>query len=189
MKRVFQLFCFLICFTSLSAQENQTKENTNVWNDLRHAWKSWWISHPTASLLDYGVFHYRKSFELKEIPKTFIIHVSADNRYNLYVNGTFICEGPVKSDFLHWNYESADISPYLHPAEHGFKSVEIKPHPGYLTHIKGVMPHSEGLIEVDLNFREGHVIGIVTLPDNLTGRFIWKEKPVLLKAGRQEINL
>ena len=52
---------------------------------------------------------------MKEVPKTFVVHVSADNRYNLYVNGSFICEGPVKSDFLHWNYESVDIAPYLHP--------------------------------------------------------------------------
>jgi hypothetical protein len=113
MKKTVQLILFLICYTNLSAQENTISVNTNVWNDLRHAWKSWWISHPTASLLDYGVFHYRKSFTLNEVPKKFIVHVSADNRYRLSVNGTFICEGPVKSDFLHWNYETVDIASYL----------------------------------------------------------------------------
>ena len=113
MKQTTLSFLFLICFTTLPAQENQIRENTNVWQDLRHAWKSWWISHPSASLLEYGVFHYRKSFEMTEVPKSFIVHVSADNRYRMFVNGSFICEGPVKSDFLHWNYESVDIAPYL----------------------------------------------------------------------------
>ena len=115
-QRILFLF-FLISYSVLYGQENQIKENTNAWNDLRHAWKSWWISHPSVSLLDYGVFHYRKSFELKEVPETFVVHVSGDNRYSLLVNGTFICEGPVKSDFLHWNYESVDIAPYLHTGE------------------------------------------------------------------------
>jgi alpha-L-rhamnosidase len=112
-KQKILVLLFLTLSGVMSAQENDIKENTNVWNDLRHAWKSWWISHPTASLLDYGVFNYRKTFELKNVPETFLVHVSADNRYNLFVNGSFVCEGPVKSDFLHWNYESVDISPYL----------------------------------------------------------------------------
>lgn len=111
---IFAIF-FLICFAGLTAQENQNKVNTNDWNNLRHSWKSWWISHPASSLLDYGVFHYRKTFDLKEVPDRFVVHVSADNRYSLYVNGTFVCEGPVKSDFLHWNYETVNIAPYLHP--------------------------------------------------------------------------
>jgi alpha-L-rhamnosidase len=113
MRRIINLFLFLFCSLIFVAQENPTIENTNDWNSLRHAWKSWWISHPTASLLDYGVFHYRKTFELKEVPEKFIVHVSADNRYRLFINGTFICEGPPKNDFLHWNYESVDIAPYL----------------------------------------------------------------------------
>ncbi|MBK7710390.1 MAG: alpha-L-rhamnosidase [Bacteroidales bacterium] len=113
MKRRKLLIIILLICAGVSAQENLINENTNVWNDLNHAWKSWWISHPSAPLLEYGVFNYRKSFEMNDVPNTFIVHVSADNRYRLFVNGSFICEGPVKSDFLHWNYESVDIAPYL----------------------------------------------------------------------------
>ena len=35
----------------------------------------------------YGVYHMRKTFELDEVPSRFIVHVTADNRYKLYLNG------------------------------------------------------------------------------------------------------
>jgi alpha-L-rhamnosidase len=78
-------------------------------------WKASWITHPSVSVLDYGVFHFRKSFELSEKPDEFIIHVSADNRYRLYVNGTPVCFGPSRGDPGHWFYESIDIAQFLKP--------------------------------------------------------------------------
>lgn len=76
-------------------------------------WKANWITHPTADLDDYGVYHFRRTFELSEKPTTFVIHVSADNRYKLYVNGTQASFGPARSDLAHWRYETVDIAPYL----------------------------------------------------------------------------
>ena len=80
-------------------------------------WKASWITHPTESVLDYGVFHFRKSFELRENPGEFIIHVSADNRYRLFVNGVPVCFGPSRGDLKHWFYESIDIAPLLKPGK------------------------------------------------------------------------
>jgi len=51
-------------------------------------WEASWITHPSESVMDYGVFHFRKSFTLDKKPDGFIIHISADNRYRLFVNGT-----------------------------------------------------------------------------------------------------
>jgi len=103
----------LIC-TNLSAQPVQQvaleKINPSL---LNNSWKAQWISHPTESLVDYGVFHFRKSFELKEQPKEFIINISADNRYRLFVNGKAVCFGPARADLEHWSYESIDIAPFL----------------------------------------------------------------------------
>ena len=76
-------------------------------------WEASWITHPTESVLDYGVFHFRKSFDLGRKPEVFIIHVSADNRYRLFVNGTPVCSGPARGDLKHWFFESIDIAPYL----------------------------------------------------------------------------
>ncbi len=80
---------------------------------LTNHWKAQWITHPTESALDYSVFHFRKSFELSSVPEEFIIHISADNRYRLFVNGKAVCFGPARGDLAHWFYESIDISQFL----------------------------------------------------------------------------
>ncbi|HLN73610.1 MAG TPA: hypothetical protein VK205_09965, partial [Prolixibacteraceae bacterium] len=77
---------------------------------LVNHWKAQWITHPSESLLDYGVFHFRKSFDLNAVPSEFIIHISADNRYRLFVNGQAVCFGPQRGDLAHWYYESIDIA-------------------------------------------------------------------------------
>lgn len=82
---------------------------------LNSRWKAQWIAHPTESIIDYGVFNFRKSVDLKEVPKEFIIHISADNRYRLFVNGTAVCFGPARADLEHWAFESIDIAPFLKP--------------------------------------------------------------------------
>jgi hypothetical protein len=72
-----------------------------------------WITHPTADLNAHGVFNFRKSFELDTKPESFVIEVSADPRYRLYVNGTPVCFGPAKSGVNNWRYERLDIARYL----------------------------------------------------------------------------
>jgi hypothetical protein len=84
---------------------------------LTNHWKAQWITHPSESVLDYGVFHFRKSFELATVPSEFIIHLSADNRYRLFVNGRAVCFGPQRGDLAHWYYESIDIASYLKPGK------------------------------------------------------------------------
>ena len=46
-----------------------------------------WIFPPGAAGHEFGVFHVRRVFELAAKPASFVVHVSADNRYRLYVNG------------------------------------------------------------------------------------------------------
>jgi len=58
---------------------------------------------------DYAVVMFRRSFSLAEKPKNFIVHVSADNRYKLYVNGKYASIGPQLSDWRHWRYETIDM--------------------------------------------------------------------------------
>jgi len=72
-----------------------------------------WVAHPTAPGNEFGVFHFRRVFDLDSVPDTFTVHVSADNRYRLFVNGTQVASGPQRSDLMHWRYETVDLAPYL----------------------------------------------------------------------------
>jgi alpha-L-rhamnosidase len=80
---------------------------------LQKRWSARWISVPGASPTGYGVYHFRRTFELKAKPASFVIHVTADNRYQLYVNGKRVNSGPARGDLLHWRFETVDIAPYL----------------------------------------------------------------------------
>ncbi len=80
---------------------------------LHGFWQAKWIAGSRMAGMDFGVFHFRKSFELGSTPANFIIHISADNRYRLFVNGHSICTGPARSDLSNWNFETVDIAPYL----------------------------------------------------------------------------
>jgi len=72
-----------------------------------------WVSYPSANQTAYGVYHFRKSFDLEKVPEKLVIHVSADNRYNLFVNGQRVCYGPAKGDLQTYKYDVIDIAPFL----------------------------------------------------------------------------
>lgn len=80
---------------------------------LKAGWPANWITCPGISQREYGVYHFRKSFELDKKPGQFIIHISADNRYRLFVNGTPVCSGPARGDLYNWFFETVDLSSYL----------------------------------------------------------------------------
>ncbi|MDA3822758.1 MAG: alpha-L-rhamnosidase [Bacteroidales bacterium] len=115
MKRTLICALLLVFAAAISAQESKVKINHEGkdFSMLKHAWKAQWITHPSESTLDYGVFNFRKTFELKSVPEEFIVHVSADNRYRLYVNGEYIVNGPSIGDINNYRYETINISEHL----------------------------------------------------------------------------
>jgi hypothetical protein len=74
-----------------------------------------WIAPPNLPGDSFTVFHARRTFELSAVPSSFVVHVSADNQYRLYVNGTHVSSGPQRSDVDHWRYESLDLARHLRP--------------------------------------------------------------------------
>jgi len=77
------------------------------------AWNSQWITHPHIDKTAHHLIHFRKPFELTEPPEQCIVHLSGDNRYRLYVNGTEVVYGPQLADIRHWRYETVDLAPFL----------------------------------------------------------------------------
>ncbi|MEN8247661.1 MAG: alpha-L-rhamnosidase N-terminal domain-containing protein [Bacteroidota bacterium] len=102
----------------ISPESTVTKNHAGKdFNKLKHTWKAQWITHPTESTLDYGVFLFRHSFKLDHKPENFNIFVSADNRYRLYVNGESVCFGPSIGDLTHQRYETIDIANWLNEGD------------------------------------------------------------------------
>lgn len=79
----------------------------------RERWAAQWIACPEAPQRDAGVFHFRKTIDLTDLPREFVVYVSADNRFIFFVNGTRVGEGPAASDLGHWKYETFDLRPFL----------------------------------------------------------------------------
>jgi hypothetical protein len=72
-----------------------------------------WITMPGIEGSEYGVYYFRKTIDVATVPEKLIIHVSADNRYRLYINGKLVSWGPAAGDLYHWNYETIDVSKFL----------------------------------------------------------------------------
>jgi len=79
-----------------------------------------WISYPSASVSDYGVYHFRKNVWFDKVPEKLIIHISADNRYNFFINEERVCYGPAKGDLQTYKYDVINIAPYLQKGKNQF---------------------------------------------------------------------
>jgi len=110
--KMFKLFiiAFIISLSSGLSLGQQIPINKKLTNGT---WTASWINCPDVPQRDYGVYHFRKILDLASAPVKFIVHVSGDNRYRLFVNGTSVCSGPARGDLANWNFETVDIAPYL----------------------------------------------------------------------------
>jgi alpha-L-rhamnosidase len=86
-------------------------------------WKAQWITAQGVDETAYGVYDFRKSIDLAAKPSTFFVHVSADNRYKLYVNGTLVSLGPARGDLNYWNYETVDLAPWLNAGKNTITAI------------------------------------------------------------------
>ncbi|PWK26906.1 alpha-L-rhamnosidase-like protein [Arcicella aurantiaca] len=110
------LLLFLLTLSKITAQEPAP-------NLLNRRWRADWIAPQNVNLKDFGVYHFRKNFELSQKPTQFIINVSGDNRYRVFVNGNYIGAGPARSDLMHWNFETYDIAQYLQQGKNTIAAV------------------------------------------------------------------
>ena len=77
-------------------------------------WAAKWIRVEGADPAAYGVYHFRRTFTIDGPVEHVRVFVSADNRYQLFLNGDLISLGPARTDLFHWRYETVDLGPKLH---------------------------------------------------------------------------
>jgi alpha-L-rhamnosidase len=109
-RRFFSKMNVVVLGLILSLSANAQTVNPTL---LQKQWKASWIKVPDASDNGYGVYIFRKTLELAAKPASFVIHVSADNHYKLFVNEKIVSIGPARSDLANWRFETVDIAPYL----------------------------------------------------------------------------
>jgi alpha-L-rhamnosidase len=105
-------FVFFLASGLLTTGQGFTQSVEN--SLLTNQWQAFWIAVPDESSTGYGVYLFRKKIDLNNKPDSFVIHVSADNRYKLFVNEQQVSLGPGRGDLDHWNFTTLDIAPFLH---------------------------------------------------------------------------
>ncbi len=124
---------------------------------LKEIWSAKWITCPEISGKEFGVYLFRKSVQFDRVPKQFIVHVSADNRYKLYVNGQYVSNGPARGDLMKWYFETIDIAPYLVDGENTIGALVwnfsyVRPHAQFSDRTGFIMQgnsESENIINTD----------------------------------------
>lgn len=111
-----ELFTRLVALAALVfAAASAATAQDNLPPDAPHReWRAHWVTHPDAPLREPVVLHFRHTLALDVAPSGYVVRVSADNRFILYVNGQRAGEGPARGDLTHWRYERFDIAPLLH---------------------------------------------------------------------------
>lgn len=78
-----------------------------VWESLGE-WPASWVAHPAAEKPPF-VCAYRLKFSLEQA-RTVRAHVSADERYELYLDGKRVGRGSERGSPLYWYYETYDLA-------------------------------------------------------------------------------
>src|SRR5690606_6434955 len=115
MRVLFYFLGYIACFSPLFVVGQEL--NVPIVRYTPKPWRAVWITNPHISGNEYAAVNFRREFNLETKPSQFIISVSADNKYVLYVNGNLVARGPQLSDIRHWRYESIDISSFLRAGE------------------------------------------------------------------------
>ncbi len=111
MRLIFSVF--IAAFATLALTAHGQQQTARQLDLPRRIWHADWVTHPTAPLREPLVLHFRRTLTLDAVPASYVVRVSADNRFVLYVNGERVGDGPARGDLTHWRYERFDLAPFL----------------------------------------------------------------------------
>lgn len=125
----------------------------------------WTPNYDDAAVQGQFVY-FRKTFSLAQIPaaagdKT-LLHVSADTRYRLYLNGESISFGPAKSYLANWYYDSVDVTPHLRKGVNVLAARVLRfsnSHDGCVSMIRSALPGLIVSCEVEVRIWQNLIWG------------------------------
>ena len=77
-----------------------------------------WIWHPDLTSEQPAFLTFRRHFDAPEEP--LVVHISADQRYELYLDGKRVARGPDRSDVQHWSFATYRFD--LEPGSHSLQA-------------------------------------------------------------------
>jgi len=161
------LTCKQVLISSAPFAEDQPGGDRRPWA-VRPQWPCRWVRHPAGHETD-RVYAFRCRFQLPadRTPRPLRLHVTADSRYRLFLDGQAVGDGPQIGDRAHWAFETYEFA--LEPGDGG-------PH----TLVAWVWTASDppgGVISV--------TSGLLVAPDESalldaigTGRAAWEARPI-----------
>jgi alpha-L-rhamnosidase len=97
---------------AVGAQPSSGKPTTGRGLSSR-VWSGKWIWTGGDPSPRNSYAYFRKSFQLDASQREAQVHITADSRYQLFVNGTFVGRGPVRSDRRWLYYDTWNVAPHL----------------------------------------------------------------------------
>ncbi|KAL4899291.1 hypothetical protein BDW74DRAFT_171583 [Aspergillus multicolor] len=93
-----------------------TPDEQRTINALQSSW-IWvpnWIDSSPAGVNTAGrLVYFTRTFTLSSPPREAVLHLTADTRYKLFVNGRRVAVGPTRGSTSIWYYDTLDIAQYL----------------------------------------------------------------------------
>ncbi len=82
-----------------------------------------WIWPKVGRTLPNSVVMFRKTFSIPGEPMNCIVHIHADSRYRLWINGEYVCFGPAPQDPRYPEIDKIEVSDYL---KHGKNCIGVE---------------------------------------------------------------
>lgn len=82
----------------------------------RGEWPCSWI-HAVERIESPSILYFRLRFSINQT-SSFLVHMTADERYRFFLDGVEVAEGPERGDIRHWFFDTFEVG--LEPGEHVF---------------------------------------------------------------------
>jgi len=128
-----------------------------------YEWKASWIWRRGESQGTNLLLLARKTFTVEKQPDQARLFISADNRYELYVNGKMVNRGPARCQPNHQSYDILEIGSLIRPGENvlairalhqgKFGSFFTPPRPGLMAQLEITTGGSVKIITTDSSWK------------------------------------